>query len=242
VVAGDVVAPSTLARDVPPAIDQIVLRGLRQKPSERFATAKEMALAIEKELSVTPSEIAAWVEQVASDALRTRDELVATIEREASGRRNPTSVKDLATHMQASTPTPATAVPVAARRVPWLALGVGSVAVIAVAAYMIETRVKQAAPSPSTSALATTSIAPVVPSFVPSAATSASAAPQPTVVISNAPLVRPVATSSKTATTARPSSTVEPTTAVPPPVNPCDPPYTTDSNGHRHYKPDCFPK
>ena len=86
--------PSTLALAAPGplddearrdlvALDAIVMRGLSKDPSRRFATAREMALALESRLRpATAAEISSWVEASAAPALAKRAQLVATIERD----------------------------------------------------------------------------------------------------------------------------------------------------------------
>jgi hypothetical protein len=74
--------PSTRNPKVPPAFDAIVLRGLAKTPSERYATAREMASDIERAApAVRPSEIGAWVERLAGGILRGRAEIIAEMER-----------------------------------------------------------------------------------------------------------------------------------------------------------------
>jgi formylglycine-generating enzyme required for sulfatase activity len=70
---GTIEAPSTHARDVPKLLDAITLHGLARNAEQRFATAREMALAIEKfgELA-RPSEIGEWVEAHAAESLAER--------------------------------------------------------------------------------------------------------------------------------------------------------------------------
>ncbi len=81
--ASAVRAPSTFAPDVPPALDEVVLRALAANPRERFETAQEMAEALESAVRVAPaSEVARFVQKVASDELREHAARLATIERE----------------------------------------------------------------------------------------------------------------------------------------------------------------
>jgi serine/threonine-protein kinase len=70
---GDIEPPGTHAPDLPRLLDAITLHGLERNPSQRFATAREMALALEKvgELA-RPSEIGEWVEQMATEPLAER--------------------------------------------------------------------------------------------------------------------------------------------------------------------------
>lgn len=72
--------PSTFV-DVPPEIDEIVLKGIAREPSERFQTAREMALALERVVSLAnPSHVGAWVERLAEGDLRKRAEKLARLE------------------------------------------------------------------------------------------------------------------------------------------------------------------
>ncbi len=77
-------APSSQRGDVPPELDAIVLRGLARDPRERFATAREMATALEAAVPVAigPA-VGAWVDGIAGDALSEQTERVARIESES---------------------------------------------------------------------------------------------------------------------------------------------------------------
>jgi len=73
--------PSEIAFDLPRALDAIVLRGLAREPADRFATAREMAVELERNGGqVSAVEIGEWVERVAKDAIATRAKKVAEIE------------------------------------------------------------------------------------------------------------------------------------------------------------------
>ncbi len=66
-------------------LDATILRALAMDPADRFATAREMALEIERKLvPATGSEVADWVEHIASDVLITRATMVAEIESSTS--------------------------------------------------------------------------------------------------------------------------------------------------------------
>jgi len=74
--------PSTRRADLPPVLDAIVLRGLERDPTLRYASAHEMALALESAApSVRPSEIASWVERVSAGRLAERARTLRAIER-----------------------------------------------------------------------------------------------------------------------------------------------------------------
>ena len=85
VLFADVAGPSRAAAHVPAALDAIVLRGLARDPALRFATAREMARAIEGVVPIADaSEVGEWVEQLAGSVLAERSLRVARIEAGAS--------------------------------------------------------------------------------------------------------------------------------------------------------------
>lgn len=74
-------APSAVVPSLPPSLDQALLRGLATDPEARFATAEEMAIALERCVPpATPREVSAWVESLAGSVLSRRAELVARVE------------------------------------------------------------------------------------------------------------------------------------------------------------------
>jgi serine/threonine protein kinase len=67
------------------SIDSTILRALASEPSARFATAREMAIEIERKLPpATGSEVADWLEAIAKDVLSSRAAMVAEIESSTS--------------------------------------------------------------------------------------------------------------------------------------------------------------
>ena len=85
VLEGRVQPPSEVAADLPAGLDPIVLRGLHRESAERFATAKDMALALEEAVPpVASSRIGAWVEATAGKTLDERIERIAAIESQSS--------------------------------------------------------------------------------------------------------------------------------------------------------------
>ncbi len=77
--------PSVYAPGVSPALDAVVLRGLSARPEDRFATAAEMALALEKTAPILSArELGAWVVDLAGDSLAQRANRVEEIERSAA--------------------------------------------------------------------------------------------------------------------------------------------------------------
>jgi serine/threonine-protein kinase len=99
--------PSKYALDAGP-LDEVVLKGLSRDPSKRFATALEMAKAIDRAL--TPAsrlEIGDWVSEVAADSLAERGELLRRMQR---GERAPGSY-ELAAVATALLPPPQAGTP-----------------------------------------------------------------------------------------------------------------------------------
>lgn len=85
VLAGDVPPPSTIARDVSPELDRIVMRAIARRPDDRFATARAMALDLEKlGLHMPTSEVGEWVERVAAESIRERKHLLSSVASSAS--------------------------------------------------------------------------------------------------------------------------------------------------------------
>lgn len=79
-------AVRALPSEVPEALSAIVMRGLEKDPAKRFATALEMAEALEKEMPAASSmEIATFVKSIAKDRLEARALAVTAMEREALG-------------------------------------------------------------------------------------------------------------------------------------------------------------
>jgi serine/threonine protein kinase len=73
--------PSKYAPDLPPGVDAVVMRALERDPQNRYATAREMAMALEGCLGLaSPTQVGAWVELVAHEALARRAAIVAEIE------------------------------------------------------------------------------------------------------------------------------------------------------------------
>ena len=82
ILLGRVDPPSKRVPGLPPALDGICMRALAPSPASRFATAEEMATAIENvEPFPRAREIGEWVQRTAGPALRERRDLVSRIER-----------------------------------------------------------------------------------------------------------------------------------------------------------------
>jgi eukaryotic-like serine/threonine-protein kinase len=81
VLFGPIDPPSTRRPEISPALDAVVMRGLSRERADRFATAKEMAMALAAAVLPAPTpEVGEWVEARAIDALEQRAKLVEEIE------------------------------------------------------------------------------------------------------------------------------------------------------------------
>jgi serine/threonine-protein kinase len=77
--------PSRRAPGIPKSLDELILRGLNRDPAKRFASAREMARALESAVPlVSTSEIGEWVERLAGVSLADRAERIAQIESSSS--------------------------------------------------------------------------------------------------------------------------------------------------------------
>jgi serine/threonine-protein kinase len=80
VLTSTVEPPSVHAPDVPKELDDVVMKGIHRKVSARYATAREMALALEKLGPAALGEVAEWLESVAAPTLSARQQLLSLIE------------------------------------------------------------------------------------------------------------------------------------------------------------------
>lgn len=77
----DIAPPSSVRAGVNDALEAIAMRALRKNPEERFRTAREMALAVERALPMAGStDVGAWVEDVAAEHLARKANIVAAVE------------------------------------------------------------------------------------------------------------------------------------------------------------------
>jgi serine/threonine protein kinase len=69
------------AREVPPALDDLLARGLQRAPERRISSAQQMALEMAEAVPPAPApEVAAFVAELAEDLLRKRAALVSRVE------------------------------------------------------------------------------------------------------------------------------------------------------------------
>lgn len=103
ILVGWVPPPSSVVRELSPALDEIALRALDPEPANRFQTAREMATALEDAMRpALGREVAAWVEARAGKGLVHRREAVARFEKgdRAPARRLPSQpIEETATRL-----------------------------------------------------------------------------------------------------------------------------------------------
>jgi serine/threonine protein kinase len=247
--------PSTLNRDVPAALDALVLRGLSRDASKRFATARDMAVALESIVApATPHAVGEWVERTSGNVLRRRARIVADIESQRSlGDAGDVSAPPSSTETGArisSAPTVTMVDPSVSARsqtrsrsassaLTYVAFAVAAAA-IAVAFWTFVTfgRTPPAVASPSPSLSPSPPLVEPSPPAVASIGETLAPAPSPakppsTVADGHRPAVggRPVTASPVRRAPARVTS---------PASRKCDPPYVIDANGDRSPKPECL--
>jgi serine/threonine-protein kinase len=87
---GTDVPPSRHVPGLPPGLDAVTMRGLNVDAGKRFATAREMARAIEEVVPLaSSSKIGDWVESAAKETLDARSMRIASIESDSSMRGMP---------------------------------------------------------------------------------------------------------------------------------------------------------
>jgi serine/threonine-protein kinase len=237
--------PSRHAAGVPEAVDAIVMQALAREPADRFATALEMAEAIERLAPpVKPREIGAWVESLASETLKKRADRIAELESSPSSaiqpdgsaaRRRVTSADD-ATSVEAASsaslpakppPTPSDAV---RRYAPAIVLA-AALATVAVAFAQRESGAEpggERGEERPAGVAGTTPDPSAEPVVVPSVVTASAAASA-------------TATPSEELPHTAPTQTAKPAGRPPqPPKANCSPPYVIEPDGTKRWKKHCL--
>lgn len=213
--------PSKVDHAVPAAFDAIVMRALDHDPALRFATALEMAEALEAVDRAAPNaEVSAFVQTVAAEHLSKRASLVSAIE-STSGRASLPPPRG--SFIPEPTTRTSSTVTTVGRRPIGLVLGLVALAAMAGIGFFIAREVfKTPGPAPSASTIAGS----------PPPSTSPSAPPAPSPSLSASASGSASSASMKAAPSAKPKP--------PPPMINCDPPYTIDGKGMKKYKPQCL--
>jgi hypothetical protein len=246
VLAMPVAAPSIFAADLPPEADSVLLRGLARAPEARFASARDMALALEHAIPpASAAEVGAWVETLAHAALAARAKLVDEVDRtgrEEGGKE--TAPPSLA--VVADTPPPLEPLPrmpsltaispppvfvefeaPPRRRVRVFVAAAGGVAAVGLAtALLVARHGAETAPPPALSAATAATADPPPPDAPPASAVAVA----PT-------LSTPLPDGARTDRAARGRL---PVAKSPPASAACTPPYTFNAAGHKVFKPQCL--
>ncbi len=249
VLEGVIAPPSKLAPALSGELDAIVLRGLARQPSDRFASAEEMAEALEV-LShpTTARQVGVWVDHIAGDVLRQRNEQIARFDgapsvpglllsRPASpGPTTETSTQEVPVPEAKTQLLPVKAspegdpAPKGGRAVPVLPVLLGT-AVVGILAGLAFVAARSSSPAPAASSSS---------QVMPSESSAAPDTPEPSAAATEAPADEPP-------TVAPAASSSAPTRPRVQPVHPkagakpnCTPPYYEDPSGIRRVKPQCL--
>jgi serine/threonine-protein kinase len=216
----------------------ILTRALKPQLRDRFGTAEEMALAIADACPpASPSDVARFVEYVASDELEARDAQVRVVE-------NFRVVPRHSAEAEATTQRAHFARLPSMRRVYTAHKAVLALTALTVLCAIVLLSLRQKAPLP----LATSAVSMTAASANGSTPSPAATSPATSEVEALATLEAPVDvvdldTIAPPAPTSRvrphPRTPPRPRTSLHPPS--CDPPYSVDDKGMKHYKPECLP-
>jgi serine/threonine protein kinase len=228
--------PSAFVPGLSFALDAVVLRGLERDPDKRFASARDMALALEQAAPpASPAEVGAWVQELAHEGLSTRAAMLQEVESAFAS--DPTSLADRLSvdSSQSVAPFVGSAAgnktrALVAAPVVLIGLCLGSIALALHArAGSAPTPANAGEPSAGDNAGVPPASSEDPPDPAASSASLRQAAPGgflgPT---------RP------TRTRQRPPRTASSGAREAAPSFHCAPPYTFDSVGHKVFKPECF--
>ncbi len=262
VLQGDIPRPSELRPDLPPGIDAIVARAVSRDPAARFATAQDLAAALEAAIPPAPQgEVGLWVESVGSPDIDVRRGMVSAVERApaiegdtddgvveglVAQTLSPQEAHKLATALTSSLPSRAlladSVAAVPGERPPrakglWAGGALAAAALAAAVMVSARSAPRGAVSEPAAPAASSAFSSSVAGAMAASAASSAASLP----AASEASVGAAVASSSTALRPpARPAST--PRRHAPPPARAasCDPPFSLDANGVKRFKPWCI--
>jgi serine/threonine-protein kinase len=229
--------PSVHNADVPAAVDAIVLRGLSRHPDLRFATAREMAMALEQASPpATPREIGEWVQREAAESVTARAALVTDVEsRSASpssgvkarvADRIEAAPSDVVTESAVAQPAGNPSARGASRR--WVVMG-AALASLLITTLVLSRLSAGAHDPPSPRSAASVSVS-TGTTAIPAALSVEGPAPP------GAPMTAPTASPDRTSAAPRP-----PASRPSPPRKPdCRNPFTVTGGGIRVPRPECF--
>jgi serine/threonine-protein kinase len=263
VLDGATIPPSDLRDEIPKSLDEIVMKALAEERSERYESAREMALALEKSgLGATTTELAEWIEQQASDTLQDRAARIAEIESKseidalAARHAEETRASRLERSSQPGTSAGVTLSETRRsvtedeppRRSAWLLVAaIGFLAVGGLGAALLLQKGGREAEPPTGASSPTNALATSPPTSSASPETTSSSKPTESTTAEPAPTASAMTTGTATAPPApRPRLVAPPRTASPPSPpppapasDPCDNPFFVDAAGIKRIKPEC---
>jgi eukaryotic-like serine/threonine-protein kinase len=245
VMGGKVTPAGAEVPQLPRAVDDAIIKGLSPNPASRFATARDLAIALERAMPpAIPRQVGDWVESLATDILKWRADQIKEVESVSASNPQPQGGL-MPSGVDPTAPPPhreeaswgtgrsqiASVRPDAKqsdRTWKWIVLGLGGVGLtlLAIAIVMMAMLLRSRGPDQASAAPV-----PTVAAVPQSPRASASDAPAASVAPSASAGVKPPVK-------AQPAKSA-PTVAKPPAGN-CNPPYTVDSNGFHVPKPECL--
>jgi eukaryotic-like serine/threonine-protein kinase len=225
VLSCQVIDPKQIRTTLDERLSAICLKALSKEPAERFETAEAMAIALEKLPMANMGEIAAWVKSLASEALDSRTTKINSLRK------------------LSATPTPLAesteAKPVKSNRKTLIAVAVGTVAFVAVAAVLFISREKTPTPIATVAAIPAIEKDSGIP-IVPSNENPTHVQP-PDVFVEEVP-VDILVDANGTKDLKKPiyPKPKDQKRIQKPPAADCDPPWIMDADGHKKYKRECF--
>jgi eukaryotic-like serine/threonine-protein kinase len=257
ILSGNHPRPSTIVPAVPAALDAITMKALSRNPANRYETARQMALALEQATQVaTSTTVGEWVATLGEPQLAERAKIMREIDARHGARGDDKASQDALAEDVAFEPSmvrrhgsmaetlpfvPVT--PLAQKKKPLLYVAAGAAGVLLIAVTLVA-RMSADKNRPAETARGAAASSTTV-------ATSASASPPETgstVAPSPAPPDSALAAGATSAAAhphmAPPSSRPHTGARVGTPKAgkpDCNPPYTVDDIGVRHYKPECSP-
>lgn len=246
--------PSRLVPNLPPALDQVVLKALSRPPADRFQSARAMAEALDR--AVAPCsmlELASWVESLVGEELEARSELVFDVESldfdeftrsmpQSAAFTQPVGVGTVAALGAGMEDAPAsqkslTALTAHGRRAPsrkgWL---VPMTAAVALVSFVLWQRTRRAPDTATAPVMAAHAALPAAPLML--------TAPAQEPTLDAAVHADPPSPPQSASTSEKPGlrkAAAKPTASVrAKPVKDCDVPYVIDKNGVKRFKEVCF--
>jgi serine/threonine protein kinase len=228
---------------VPASVRPIVSRALAREPSDRYATAREMAMALAEAVPPASSmEVGDWVEQRTPQILADRARAVSDVERQtnsdvhaasfASGfPHQPSSSEETRTALTSNGLEPRTIPP--ARRSRLAAVVVGAAALVLVLVWLLARRSpdaeqRAALPAPRPVAAAPVAVVAAVEAPVVAPRETTPAAPA-TAAVEPVPSVTTIGAAKRPPIGSKPAVKKN-----------CNPPFDIGKDGIKHFKPECF--